>query len=113
MARQRCVLAAVADQADPLSLLARLGEVLETLQQNVTTDIAPEQIPDLVNLAPLLATDRVLMVGFDRGFRIGPVSEGVAPPDVEKIRSTVQQAIVDPGSLDTGLGMATAAEACR
>ena len=112
MARQRCVLAAVADQADPLSLLARLGEVLETLEQNVTTDIVPEQIPDLVNLAPLLATDRVLVVGFDRGFRIGPVSEGVARPDVEKIRSTVQQAIVDPGSLDPGLGMATASEAC-
>ena len=79
MARQRCVITAVAEQADPLSLLARLGEVLETIEHNVTTDITPQQIPDLVNLAPLVATDRVLVVGFDRGYRVGPVSGGLGP----------------------------------
>ena len=52
MARQRCLITSVADQADPLSLLARLGEVLETIEHNVTTDITPEQLPDLVNLHP-------------------------------------------------------------
>ncbi len=112
MARQRCLLAAVADQADPLSLLAGLGGLLEAIERNVTTDITPEQIPDLINLAPLLASERVLVVGFDRGFRIGPVSEGAARPDVEKIRATVQQAITDPASLDPGQGVAIASEAC-
>jgi LCP family protein required for cell wall assembly len=112
MARQRCVITALADQADPLSLLARLGELLEMIEQNVTTDMTPEQIPDLVNLASLIATDRVVVVGFDRGYRIGKVAEGSARPDVEKIRAAVQQAITDPAALDHGLEMATAAEAC-
>jgi anionic cell wall polymer biosynthesis LytR-Cps2A-Psr (LCP) family protein len=112
MARQRCVITALADQADPLSLLARLGELLEMIEQNVTTDMTPEQIPDLVNLASLIATDRVVVVGFDRGYRIGKVAEGSARPDVEKIRAAVQQAITNPAALDHGLEMATAAEAC-
>ena len=112
MARQRCVITAVAEQADPLSLLARLGEVLETIEHNVTTDITPQQIPDLVNLAPLVATDRVLVVGFDRGYRVGPVLEGSARPDIDKIRAAVNLAITDPDSLDPGLEVATASEAC-
>ena len=42
-------------------------------------------------------------MGFDRGYRIGTVSEGSARPDIDKIRATVIQAITDPGSLDPGL----------
>ncbi len=112
MARQRCIITAVADQAEPLSLLARLGEILETIEQNVTTDINAQLIPDLVNLAPLVATDRVWVVGFDRGYRIGSVAEGSARPDIDKIRAAVHQALTDPASLDPGLEATTASEAC-
>lgn len=112
MARQRCVLAALAEQVNPLSLLPRLGEVLDTVKDNVTTDISPDQIPALVSLAPVLSSERVLVIGFDRGYRLGIVAEGSLRPDVEKIRAAVQLAIADPGAVDPGLGMTSASEAC-
>jgi len=113
MARQRCVLTALAEQIDPLSLLPRLGDLLDTVKENLTTDISPEQIPALVNLAPLLSSERVLVVGFDRGYRLGSVAENSLRPDVDRIRAAVQQAITDPGAVDPDLGLTAAAEACQ
>ena len=82
------------------------------MKQNVTTDISSEQIPTLVNLAPLLSSDRVLVVGFDRGYRLGTVAEGSLRPDVDRIRAAVQQALTDPAAIDPELGVKPAAEAC-
>jgi len=113
MARQRCVLTALAEQIDPLSLLPRLGDLLDTVRENLTTDIPPEQIPPLVNLAPLLSSERVLVVGFDRRYRLGTVAEDSLRPDVDRIRAAVQQAITDPTSIDPELGLTAAAEACQ
>lgn len=112
MARQRCVLTALAGQIDPLSVLPRLGDLLDTVKEHVTTDISPDQIPALVNLAPLLSSDRVLVVGFDRGYRLGTVADGSARPDVDRIRAAVQQAITNPGAVDPELGITPASEAC-
>lgn len=113
MARQRCVLTALAEQIDPLSLLPRLGDLLDTVKENLTTDISPEQIPALVNLAPLLSSERVLVVGFDRRYRLGTVAEDSLRPDVDRIRAAVQQAITDPTAIDPELGLTAAAEACQ
>jgi LCP family protein required for cell wall assembly len=112
MARQRCVLTALAEQIDPLALLPRLGGILDTVNENVTTDISPEQIPALVNLAPLLSSERVLVVGFARGYRLGSAAEGSLRPDIDRIRAAVQQALTDPEAIDSDLGMKPAAEAC-
>ena len=113
MARQRCVLTALAEQIDPLSLLPRLGDLLNTVRENLTTDIPPEQIPALVNLAPLLSSERVLVVGFDRRYRLGTVAEDSLRPDVDRIRAAVQEAITDPTAIDPELGLTAAAEACQ
>ncbi len=112
MARQRCVLTSLAEQADPLSLLPRLGNLLDTVKENLTTDIPPEHIPALVNLAPLLSSARVLVVGFERGYRLGTAAEGSLRPDVDRIRVAVQQAITNPTAIDPELGMKPASEAC-
>jgi LCP family protein required for cell wall assembly len=112
MARQRCVLTALAEQVDPLALLPNLGGILDTVKENVTTDISPEQIPALLNLAPLLSSERVLVVGFARGYRLGTTAEGSLRPDVDRIRAAVQQALTNPGAIDPDLGMKPAAEAC-
>ena len=112
MARQRCVLTGLAEQIDPLALLPRLGGILDTVKENMTTDIALEQLPTLVNLAPLLSSDRVLVVGFDRGYRLGTATEGTLRPDIDRIRAAVQQALTDPAAIDPELGMKPAAEAC-
>jgi LCP family protein required for cell wall assembly len=112
MARQRCVLTALAEQVDPLALLPNLGGILDTVKENVTTDISPEQIPALLNLAPLLSSERVLVIGFARGYRLGTTAEGSLRPNVDLIRAAVQQALTNPGVIDPDLGMKPAAEAC-
>jgi LCP family protein required for cell wall assembly len=101
MSRQRCLIAAVVDQVEPLSVFAGLPDLLHAVEDNVTTDIPLSKIPYIVNLAPLVATDRVVVIGFDRGFRGGQTENGLMRPDVAAIQAAVQSALSgDPGDGD-------------
>ena len=110
MARQRCVLTALADQVEPLRLFGRFQAVLDTIQNRVTTDIPLSKIPLIVNLAPSLAADRVIVVGFDREYRNGRTPKGLPLPDVAKIQAEVQQALA--GQAPEGSGLSSASTAC-
>jgi polyisoprenyl-teichoic acid--peptidoglycan teichoic acid transferase len=107
MARQRCVISAVADQAGPLTLMTRLPALLDVLETSVSTDIPINDLPYLINLAPRVSSDRISVVGFDLDYRSGNFTAGgFATPDVDKIQKVVQQAISDqwesgPFALDT------------
>jgi LCP family protein required for cell wall assembly len=107
MARQRCLLAAVGEQLEPISLFARLPAILDTVEQSVTTDIPLSKIPYILNLAPSISSDRVVVIGFDRGFRDGRTENGLARPDVDAIRAAVQTAISGEVAADTGQSRAS------
>jgi LCP family protein required for cell wall assembly len=109
MGRQRCLLAAVADQAKPLSLFAHLPDLLHALEDNVTTDIPLSKIPYIVNLAPMVSSDRVAVIGFDRAFRDGRTTNGLIKPDVEAIQSAVRSALNGEGLANGQLTSATGA----
>jgi LCP family protein required for cell wall assembly len=49
MGRQRCVIEAVAEQADPISLLRRLPDLVPAIQGSVVTDIPTADIPDFLD----------------------------------------------------------------
>ncbi len=110
MGRQRCLLAAVADQVEPLSLFAHLPDLLHAVEDNVTTDIPLSKIPYIVNLAPLVSTDRTVVIGFDRGFRDGRTKNGLIRPDVAAIQAAVESALSGEGVASGGL--VSAAQAC-
>jgi LCP family protein required for cell wall assembly len=110
MARQRCMLTALGGQLEPLNLFAHLPAVFDTLEQSVTTDIPLSKIPYIVNLAPNISSERVVVVGLDRGYRDGRTEKGLAKPDVAAIRAAVQEAL--RGNTPEGSNMAMASDAC-
>ncbi|MFZ0627025.1 MAG: LCP family protein [Acidimicrobiia bacterium] len=109
MGRQRCLLGALVDQADPLTIFARLPELFDVMKRNVTTDIPLSMIPYMVNLAPELDPARLVVVGFDREYRNGYTANGLGIPDVPKIQAAVQSAF---GGDWEASGLDTADSAC-
>ncbi len=113
MGRQRCLLAAFADQVNPVSVFSSFAPILESMTKNVTTDIPIEQLPTLVKLAPGMSMENTLVVGFGLGYRKGFTPNGLAKPDVEKIQSAVELAISDPERARIELGIPPASEFCQ
>lgn len=110
MGRQRCLLSSLAAQLEPLRLFARFTEVLNTIENRVTTDIPLSKIPFIVKLAPNLDMERTIIVGFDRDFWSGRTSNGLPTPDVPKIQAEVQHALA--AQMPEGSGLSVASGAC-
>jgi LCP family protein required for cell wall assembly len=64
MDRQRCVLEAVAEQFDAITLLQRLPQISEAVQAGLVTDLPLTELPDLFDLADRVDTDRVVSIRF-------------------------------------------------
>lgn len=111
MGRQRCILASMASQADLLDLFARLGDVLEAVESNLTTDLPADLIPELIRLTPRVSAASIRMVGFDQTWGSGHTVTGHAIPDIERIRAAVRQTIEDP-SAHPESGITTADAGC-
>lgn len=111
MARQRCILASLAGQADPLEILTRLPDVLAVVEENLATDIPVDALPDLVRLLLSIRADDIRVVGFDATWRVGHTSDGHPVPDVARIREMVRATVENPGGASEQ-GALTASEAC-
>lgn len=111
MGRQRCLLAALARDADPLQLVAHLGDLLTAVETHMTTDVPLDLIPELIRLAPQISPDEIRVLGFDAKWRVGRTPDGAAIPDIERIRDAVQTIVADPGSA-FDVGATTAGAAC-
>jgi LCP family protein required for cell wall assembly len=123
MDRQRCVLEAAATQADPVTLLLQLSDLLPIVQENLRTDIPVGRFPDLIELLEKVDTGNVTSVRFmpyapelagtGNSFTLGTDGNGYWIPNVEFIRATVQQVLagtVEPG---TGVDLPSLEEVCR
>lgn len=91
-ARQRCLLTAIARQADPGSLLTSVGEFIDAAEQVLRTNIPAEVLPDFANLARTFRSTAQI----DRVTILDVVGSSVRP-DVEAIRLRVADAVA--GSL--------------
>ena len=111
MARQRCILASLAGQADPLEILTRLPDVLAVVEENLVTDIPVDSLPDLVRLLLSIRADDIRVVGFDATWRVGHTRDGHPVPDVARIREMVRATVENPGG-PSDQGALTASEAC-
>jgi LCP family protein required for cell wall assembly len=111
MGRQRCLLASMARDIDPLWVLPRLGDLLHVIESYVTTDLPMELIPELVRLGPRISSDQIRVIGFDHKWRVGRTSDGAAIPDIVRIREAVQKTLEDPDAA-ADLGVTTAEAAC-
>lgn len=108
MARQRCLVAAMIAQVDPVGLLTRLSGLLDVLETHLTTDLPVDLVPDLVRLAALVEAGEIRSIGFDPTWGLGRNSAGYPIPDVDRIRAAVHQTITDPATAAVPI----AADAC-
>jgi LCP family protein required for cell wall assembly len=87
MDRQRCMINAIVEAADPLTLLSRYQQIAATTQDIITTDIPQSVVGDFADLALDVKGAGISSVVFDDTV-IRP-----AYPDYDEIRSVVQQAL--------------------
>ena len=107
MRRQRCLVAATMEQADLTTSLRVFPDMVETIRDNVQTDIPLEILPDLVMLRDDIRMDQLIAVGFTPpDYHAGRSSEGFNLPDVVAIQQTVQEIINDPDSYLDGAAAA-------
>jgi len=87
MRRQRCLVDAVIDRADPGTLLTRYEQILDAGRQILRTDIPAELLPALVDLTFQVKDAKVRSVVFARSERFAPEA-----PDYEWMRDVVARA---------------------
>jgi LCP family protein required for cell wall assembly len=92
MGRQRCLLAAVAREAEASSLLWRFGSVAGVLREHLGTSLPMDDLPRLIALLGHLDRDHIETVGFERPDYVSADGR----PRVEEIRAAVQRALDGP-----------------
>src|SRR4051794_38213063 len=90
MDRQRCMINAIIDAADPMTLLTRYQQIAATTQNIVSTDIPQSVVGDFADLALKIKDAGIRSVVFDDSV-IKP-----AYPDYDKIRGLVEDALHPP-----------------
>lgn len=87
MGRQRCVLEALVDEVDPVGLLRGFPAIAEAIKRSVETDIPLDTVPDLIELAARVDTERAFSIGLvPPTYIAGRSAEGFNLPNVEIIR---------------------------
>jgi LCP family protein required for cell wall assembly len=94
MDRQRCVLKAIVDAADPVTLLSQYQELAATTEDIVSTDVPAGVLGDMIDLAFRVKDADIRSVVFDDTV-INP-----AYPDYDQIRGLVRRALA-PASAAT------------
>jgi LCP family protein required for cell wall assembly len=90
MARQRCVLGAIAKEANPLSVLKNFQKLAAAAKEIILTDIPQDALPELLDLAAKGKTAKVTSVTFVRSPEFKPEA-----PDFEYIQTRVADALLE------------------
>lgn len=102
MQRQRCVVAAVIDQADPPALALGFSDIMKTLKKNFYTSIQLQDVDAWVTLALRVKKGKITSLAFTNTV----INTG--NPDVDKMRTLVKKAINPPPTAATASPSATA-----
>jgi LCP family protein required for cell wall assembly len=115
MGRQRCLLEALADQADPFSVLRNFPRIADALERSLETDIPLDQVPDLIDLLLLIDTDQIVTIRFiPPTYASGRSPDGYPYPNTALIREHVA-VVMDLPPLEAMevLGLEPLADACE
>jgi len=114
MGRQRCVVEAIIDQADPFTLLRNYPRLAEVIKDSVETDIPLDAVPDLIDLASIVDAERAVSLRLvPPTYVAGWTEDQYNIPDVELIHE--HAAIVttlSPEEAMESLGIDPLADAC-
>lgn len=109
IARQRCVLNAILDQADPITVLRRYERLANVAKDNIRTDVPQEMLPAFIDLSERIKNASVRSVAFV------PPLIATGNPDYDLIRRKVQEALTKPAPKPkpTAAGTATSSPSPR
>lgn len=94
MQRQRCLIRAATDQADPFTLIRSFHTLADVVERSVITDIPLILLPDLVDIVGRIDLDRIATVGFvPPTYNDGRAPGGYPIPNVSRIRWKVDQVL--------------------
>ena len=94
MQRQRCLIRAAVDQADPLTVARSFHVLADVIERSVVTDIPLILLPDLVDILGGIDMHRIATVGFvPPRYNIGRAPGGYPIPNVSSIRSKVAEVL--------------------
>ncbi len=97
MLRQRCMVQAIIDEADPLTVLRRYQSLVAAGKQIVRTDIPADLLPAFADLALKVKGAQVRSVAFVRSEEFHPEA-----PDLEWVRAQVDRALEPPVRRERG-----------
>lgn len=90
MRRQRCVVAAVVDQVNPLTMIQRYPQIVGVAGNNITADISQNELPAFADLILKVQKAKIESLPFTIE------NTDVGNPDYDKIRAMVEKAINPP-----------------
>ncbi len=94
MERQRCLLRAVAGEADPLTLLRSFPAIANAIESYVVTDVPVVFLPDLVRAAAKLNLSSIATAGFNPPYYAPERDAKYHPiPDIGRIRWKVKKVL--------------------
>jgi polyisoprenyl-teichoic acid--peptidoglycan teichoic acid transferase len=115
MNRQRCVLEAVLDQAEPTDLLLNFQHIADVIKNSVQTDIPLEALPELVTLLPDIDRDEILSIAFippEYHLKFREDGKEGRVPNVELVHEHVELILDDPARAIEELGLDTLDDSC-
>jgi len=95
MARQRCVIGAIIDEADPATMLTRYQSLAAATKDIVRTDIPADLFPAFAELGLKVKTRGIATLSLDNKF-FESFGSSTSSPDYDTVHQLVQEALAAP-----------------
>jgi LCP family protein required for cell wall assembly len=115
MSRQRCVIEAMMEQADPAALVLNFGKLAEVIKETMITDIPVETLPQLVELLPKVDLENVVSIRFippEYHLKYRDDGEKGRIANIELVHEHVKLVIADPDRAIEELGLEELDDVC-
>ena len=103
MERQRCVMGAIAQAADPMALLTKFQSLAAATEKNIKTDIPAGMFPAFAELGLKVKSAKITSLTINRDV----VNPG--DPDYDHLHEVVEEALAPAPEIDDSIEAATAA----
>ncbi len=102
MERQRCVMNAIVDKADPTTLLSQYQSLASAAGDIITSDVPADLFPALIELMVQVRTQPLESLTLDNEF-FGSMGTTSGDPDYDQLHARIQEILADtPAAPDAG-----------
>lgn len=115
MNRQRCVIEAMIEEADPTSLVLNFGKLADVIKNTMLTDIPIDALPQLIDLLPSVDLESVVSVRFippEYHLKYRDDGKPGRVPNIDLVHEHVQLVITDPARAIQELGLEKLEDVC-